>query len=100
YIAGEEEAKASIHFTEADVNADGTIDDTDVQMVKEYLVGNLDSLTPQLHTISFITDGGGDFAPIKAGNGYPYRGELPTPAKDNYVFVNWEMENGAVYYPL
>lgn len=100
YIAGEEEAKANIHFTEADVNADGTIDDTDVQMVKEYLVGNLDSLTPQLHTISFVTDGGGDFAPIKAGNGYPYRGELPTPAKDNYVFVNWEMENGDVYYPL
>ena len=67
YIAGEEEAKASIHFTEADVNADGTIDDTDVQMVKEYLVGNLDSLTPTLHTISFETAGGGDFAPVKAG---------------------------------
>ncbi len=100
YIAGEEEAKASIHFTEADVNADGTIDDTDVQMVKDYLVGNLDSLTPQLHTISFVTDGGGNFEPIKAGNGYPYHGELPTPAKDNYVFVNWQMENGDIYYPL
>ena len=45
YIEGDEDAKADIHFTEADVNADGAVDDTDVQMVKDYLVGNLDSLT-------------------------------------------------------
>lgn len=100
YIEGDEEAKASIRFTEADVNADGAIDDTDVQMVKDYLVGNRDSLTPTLHTLSFVTDGGGDFAPIRAGEGYPYKGELPIPAKDNYVFVNWKMENGDIYYPL
>jgi cell wall/surface repeat protein len=100
YIEGDEEAKVGIHFTEADVNADGAVDDTDVQMVKDYLVGNLDSLTPTLHTISFETAGGGDFAPVKAGDGYPYRGELPTPAKDDYVFVNWTMENGETYYPL
>lgn len=100
YIEGDEEAKAGIRFTEADVNADGAIDDTDVQMVKDYLVGNLDSLTPTLYTIRFETDGGGDFAPIQAGDGYPYRGELPTPAKDDYVFVNWKMENGETYYPL
>lgn len=100
YIEGDEDAKADIHFTEADVNADGAVDDTDVQMVKDYLVGNLDSLTPTLHTISFETAGGGDFAPVKAGDGYPYRGELPTPAKDDYVFVNWTMENGETYYPL
>ena len=100
YIEGDEDAKAGIHFTEADVNADAAIDETDVQMVKDYLVGNLDSLTPTLHTISFETAGGGDFAPVKAGDGYPYRGELPTPAKDDYVFVNWTMENGETYYPL
>lgn len=100
YIEGDEDAKAGIHFTEADVNADAAIDETDVQMVKDYLVGNLDSLTPTLHTISFATAGGGDFAPVKAGDGYPYRGELPTPAKDDYVFVNWTMENGETYYPL
>ena len=100
YIEGDEEAKASIRLTEADVNADGAIDDTDVQMVKDYLVGNRDSLTPTLHTLSFVTDGGGDFAPIRAGEGYPYKGELPIPAKDNYVFVNWKMENGDIYYPL
>lgn len=100
YIEGDEDAKADIHFTEADVNADAAIDETDVQMVKDYLVGNLDSLTPTLHTISFETAGGGDFAPVKAGDGYPYRGELPTPAKDDYVFVNWTMENGETYYPL
>lgn len=100
YIEGDEDAKADIHFTEADVNADAAIDETDVQMVKDYLVGNLDSLTPALHTIRFETAGGGDFAPVKAGDGYPYRGELPTPAKDDYVFVNWTMENGETYYPL
>lgn len=100
YIEGDEDAKADIHFTEADVNADAAIDETDVQMVKDYLVGNLDSLTPTLHTIRFETAGGGDFAPVKAGDGYPYRGELPTPAKDDYVFVNWTMENGETYYPL
>lgn len=100
YIEGDEDAKAVIRFTEADVNADAAIDETDVQMVKDYLVGNLDSLTPTLHTIRFKTAGGGDFAPVKAGDGYPYRGELPTPAKDDYVFVNWTMENGETYYPL
>lgn len=100
YIEGDEDAKADFHFTEADVNADAAIDETDIQMVKDYLVGNLDSLTPTLHTIRFETAGGGDFAPVKAGDGYPYRGELPTPAKDDYVFVNWTMENGETYYPL
>ncbi len=100
YIEDFEEAKDEIHFTEADVNADGVIDDIDVQMVKDYLVGNLDSLTPTLYTISFMTDGGGDFAPIQAGEGYPYKGEIPTPAKDNYIFVHWIMEDGEVYYPL
>lgn len=100
YIEGNEEAQTSIHFTKADVNADGAVDDVDVQMVKDYLVGNLDSLTPVLHTITFVTDGGGDFAPIQAGDGYPYRGEIPTPAKDNSIFVNWAKEDGSVYYPL
>lgn len=100
YIEGEEEAKASIHCTEADVNADGIVDDTDVQMVKDYLVGNLDSLTPTLHTITFNTDGGGEIEPVQVGDGYPYKGEIPTPAKDNYLFVNWAKEDGSVYYPL
>lgn len=44
--------------------------------------------------------GAGEIEPVQAGDGYPYKGEIPTPAKDNYVFVNWEMENGDVYYPL
>ena len=48
YIEGDKEAESNIHFTEADVNADGEINDVDVQMVKDYLVGNLDSLTPAL----------------------------------------------------
>lgn len=48
YIEGDEQAQAAIHFTEADVNADGALDEVDVQMVKDYLVGNLDSLTLSL----------------------------------------------------
>lgn len=100
YMEGDEEAKSGIHFTEADVNADGVIDDTDVQKVKNYLVGNRNSLTPTLHTITFKTDGGGEIEPIQAGEGYAYKGELPTPAKDNYIFINWLMEDGEVYYPL
>ncbi len=100
YIEGDEQAQAAIHFTEADVNADGALDEVDVQMVKDYLVGNLDSLTPVLRTITFDTDGGGDIEPIMVGNGYTYRGEIPTPAKDNYIFVNWVKEDGSVYYPL
>ena len=100
YKEGDNEAESEIHFTEADVNADGVIDDTDIDMVKNYLVGNLDSLKPTLHTISFVTDGGGEFEPIKAGDGYPYKGEIPVPAKDNYVFVNWIMGDGEVYYQL
>ena len=100
YMEGDAEAQDSIYFTEADVNADGVVDDVDVQMVKDYLVGNRDSLTPELHTIRFVTDGGGEIAPVLAGDGYPYRGEIPTPAKDEYIFVNWVKEDGEVYYPL
>ena len=48
YVAEEEDAVENIRFTEADVNADGVVDDIDIQMVKDYLVGNLDSLMPLL----------------------------------------------------
>lgn len=42
----------------ADVNKDGTIDNNDVSLVKEYLAGNI-QLTDDLCTITFNTDGGG-----------------------------------------
>lgn len=90
---------SDLHVTEADVNADGVVDETDVEAVKEYLVGNRDSLTPVLHTLTFNTDGGGEVAPIQAGEGFPYRGEIPNPAKDGYIFVQWVKEDGSVYYP-
>lgn len=90
---------SDLHFTEADVNADGVVDEMDVEAVKEYLVGNRDSLTPVLHTLTFDTDGGGEVGPIQAGEGYPYRGEIPNPAKDGYIFVQWVKEDGSVYYP-
>ncbi len=100
YIENDAEAAASIHFTEADVNADGIVDDIDVQLVKDYLVGNLTSLAPLLATLTFETDGGGTIGPVQAGVGYPYRGEIPDPSKDNYIFVNWQKEDGSVWYPL
>lgn len=97
YIANEQEAVSAMHSKEADVNADGVIDDIDVAMVKDYLVNNRDTLTPVLHTISFNSDGGGEFAPIEAGEGYPYRGELPVPEKENQVFASWVKEDGSAY---
>jgi uncharacterized repeat protein (TIGR02543 family) len=98
YIEGDTEATGKINITQADVNADGKINDTDVQMVKDYLVGNLDNLTPVLHTITFETNGGGKIDPIKVGEGNPYRGEIPAPAKDNFVFVKWVKDDGSDYY--
>lgn len=98
YIAGLADG-SQLHFTQADVNADGVVDDLDVEAVKEYLAGNRDSLTPVLHTLTFVTDGGGEVGPIQAGEGYPYRGEIPNPAKDGYIFVQWVKEDGSVYYP-
>lgn len=98
YIAGLADG-SQLHFTQADVNADGVVDDLDVEAVKEYLAGNRDSLTPVLHTLTFDTDGGGEVGPIQAGEGYPYRGEIPNPAKDGYIFVQWVKEDGSVYYP-
>lgn len=98
YMAGEEGAEDALHFAEADVNADGAVDQVDVDMVKEYLVGNLDSLVPVLHTIVFNTDGGGEIDPVQAGHGYPYRGELVSPAKYGYLFVKWVKEDGSTYY--
>ena len=98
YIAEEEDAADTIHFTEADVNADGAIDDEDVQLVKEYLVGNISSLAPELCTITFNTDGGSAVDPITAGVGYTYKGTIPVPGKDAFVFVNWVKEDGSVYY--
>ncbi len=98
YIAGLADG-SQLHFTQADVNADGVVDNLDVEAVKEYLAGNRDSLTPVLHTLTFVTDGGGEVGPIQAGEGYPYRGEIPNPAKDGYIFVQWVKEDGSVYYP-
>ena len=67
YIEGQEDAKEALHPLEADVNGDGVVDEADVEKVKGYLAGNLTSLTPKLHTLTFVTDGGGDIGPIQAG---------------------------------
>lgn len=100
YTQEDEDAKNSILFKEADVNADGVIDDIDIQMVKDYLVGNIDSLTPTLYTLTFETNGAEEIEPIQAGEGYVYRGNIPNPSKDDYIFVNWAKEDGNAYYQL
>lgn len=100
YIAGEEGANTDIHLTEADVNADGALDDIDVQAVKDYLVGNLDTLTPTLCTLTFETDGGGEIEPITVGKGYGTHKEIPSPAKEGQIFTGWVDEQGNDFYPL
>ena len=100
YIEGQEDAKEALHPLEADVNGDGVVDEADVEKVKGYLAGNLTSLTPKLHTLTFVTDGGGDIGPIQAGDGLPYRGTIPTPTRDDALFSHWAMEDGRTYYPM
>ncbi len=82
----------------ADVNADGYINDADVQMLRDYLVGNINSLTPDLVTVSFVTDGGGEFEPMQVGRGYGIVKELPTPAKNEYIFTGWKKSDGSEFY--
>ena len=100
YIEGDADAVNNLRVTEADVNVDGVIDEIDVQLIKDYLVGNLDSLTPVLCTLSFETNGGGEIAPITVGKGYGTRKEIPSPAKEDYIFTGWVDENGNDFYPL
>ena len=100
YIEGDADAVNNLRVTEADVNVDGVIDEIDVQLVKDYLVGNLDSLTPVLCTLSFETNGGGEIAPITVGKGYGTQKEIPSPAKEDYIFTGWVDENGNDFYPL
>ncbi len=95
YISGED---VSINLENADVNADGVVDAIDSELVREFLVGNISSLKPVLHSITFNTDGGEEIPEIMAGRGYPFRGEIPTPGKDGYFFVGWLLPNGDIYY--
>lgn len=95
YISGEE---VSINLKNADVNGDGVVDKIDSELIREYLVGNLSSLTPVLHTIGFNTDGADPIPPIQAGEGYPFRGEMPTPNKDGHFFVGWVLADGNTYF--
>lgn len=98
YIDGDEDP--AFNFEQADVNADGAVDDIDVSMVKDYLVGNLESLTPVLCELSFETNGGGEIEPITVGKGYGTHKDIPSPAKDGYIFTGWVDEEGNNFYPL
>ena len=97
YIEGDEEAKTSIHFTEADVNVDGALNSDDVTLVKECLAGNI-QLTDDLCTVSFDTNGGGEVAPIKVGRNYTIMQEIPSPGKEGEVFVGWQKADGSDFY--
>lgn len=82
----------------ADVNKDGTIDNNDVSLVKEYLAGNI-QLTDDLCTITFNTDGGGEISPVKVGRGYEVIQEIPSPAKQGHIFTGWVIEStGEPFY--
>ncbi len=97
YMDGDAEAQAAIYLTEADVNADSVVNSDDVELVKEYLAGNI-QLTDDLCTVSFDTDGGGEIGPIKVGKGYAIMQKIPSPGKDGETFVGWQKENGTDFY--
>ena len=97
YIEGDAEARTSLHFAEADVNADSVVNSDDVALVKEYLAGNI-QLTDDLCTVSFNTDGGGEIDPIKVGRNYAIMQEIPSPGKDGEIFVGWQKEDGSDFY--
>ena len=97
YIEGDAEAQTSLHFAEADVNADSVVNSDDVTLVKEYLAGNI-QLTDDLCTVSFDTDGGGKIAPIKVGRNYAIMQEIPSPGKEGEIFVGWQKSDGTDFY--
>ena len=98
YLAGDADAQNSIHLDQADVNGDGKVDQSDVTLVKEYLAGNT-QLTNDLCTVSFDTQGGGDLPPIQVGRGYAIMQDIPSPAKEDGIFVGWKQEDGSDFYP-
>ncbi|MBQ4069708.1 MAG: InlB B-repeat-containing protein [Lachnospiraceae bacterium] len=95
HIKGE---KAEINEANADVNADGTVDETDVELVKEYLVGNISTLTPKMCTITFDTKGGEAIEPIKVGKGYSIKKDIPSAVKRDAIFTGWKKSDGSVFY--
>ncbi|MBE5926023.1 MAG: hypothetical protein E7270_03575 [Lachnospiraceae bacterium] len=95
HIKGE---KAEINEANADVNADGTVDETDVELVKEYLVGNISTLTPKMCTITFDTKGGEAIEPIKVGKGYSIKKDIPSAVKRDAIFTGWKKSDGSIFY--
>ena len=95
HIAGEQ---VVINETNADVNSDGAVDREDVRLVREYLAGNLDSLTPDLCTVSFDAAGGSAVAAMAVGRGYSIQREIPSPAKEGLVFAGWVKGDGSRFY--
>ena len=95
YVKGEE---TEINETNADVNADGVVDKTDIVLVKEYLVGNISTITPELCTITFDTQGGESIEPIKVGKGYSIKRDIPSAVKNDAIFIGWKKSDGSVFY--
>lgn len=87
----------SIDTANADVNGDSTVDETDADLIREYLAGNI-HLTDQFWTVTFETDGGGTIDPIQVGKGYAITQEIPAPAKEGYIFTGWQMADGQPFY--
>ncbi len=92
------ETPEGFNSVNADVNKDGTIDNNDVSLVKEYMAGNI-QLTDDLCTITFNTDGGGEISPVKVGRGYEVMQVIPSPAKQGHIFTGWIIEStGEPFY--
>ncbi len=98
YLNGEQEAIKKIDLEKADIDVDGKVNQKDVQLLKDYLVGNVESLTPDVFTITFDTAGGSAIKPMKVGKGYTLIKEIPRPAKEGYLFVEWKKEDGKTFY--
>ncbi|MEG2429608.1 MAG: InlB B-repeat-containing protein, partial [Oscillospiraceae bacterium] len=95
YIAGE---KVEMNFTNADINASGTVDKEDLNLLKDYLAGNIESLVPNLCTVTFDTNGGSAVEPVQVGKGYSIIREIQVPTKKGFTFDGWVKPDKSPFY--
>ena len=87
----------NIYIEVADVNFDGEVDDVDVDILKNYGVGNIKILpydSGEKYTITYNLNGGNlEERPCEkyAEISLPYK--LETPTKEGYVFLGWTEKN-------
>lgn len=82
-----------INLSNSDVNADGVIDELDLEKLRDYLAGNT-PIAPELCKITFNTNSDDVIEPIYIGKDINYRGALPNPVKDGGIFLYWANSEG------